>query len=66
MSAGLLATAKRSGLERVDLVVLGNPPSDGSGPRMFVVQGAFDNPAHLRAACALSVAVKSPVDQSLA
>ncbi len=66
VTAGQLATAKRSGLERVDHVVLGNPPSDGSGPRMFVVQGAFDNPAHLRASIAVSEAVNTPVDQSLA
>ncbi|MGF6420159.1 hypothetical protein ABH900_003678 [Stenotrophomonas sp. AN71] len=66
MTASLLATAKRSGLERVDHVVLGNPPSDGSGPRMFVVQGALDNPAHLRASIAVSEAVNTPVEQSLA
>lgn len=66
MTASLLATARRSGLERVDHVVLGNPPSDGSGPRMFVVQGALDNPAHLRASIAVSEAVNTPVEQSLA
>ncbi|WP_231112042.1 XVIPCD domain-containing protein [Stenotrophomonas maltophilia] len=66
ITTNLLATAKSSGLERVDHVVLGNPPSDGSGPRMFVVQGALDNPAHLRAAVAVSEAVNTPVEQSLA
>lgn len=66
MTASLLAAAKSSGLERVDHVVLGNPPSDGSGPRMFVVQGALDNPAHLRSSVAISDAVNTPVEQSLA
>lgn len=66
ISASLLATAKSSGLERVDHVVLGNPPANGSGPRMFVVQGDLDNPAHLRASVAISEAVKTPVEQSLA
>ncbi len=66
VTASLLATARRSGLERVDHVVLGNPPSDGSGHRMFVVQGALDNPAHLGASIAVSEAVNTPVEQSLA
>lgn len=66
MTASLLAAAKSSGLERVDHVVLGNPPSDGSGPRMFVVQGALDNPAHLRTSVAISDAVNTPVEHSLA
>ncbi|QDL28008.1 XVIPCD domain-containing protein [Stenotrophomonas maltophilia] len=66
MAASLLAAAKSSGLERVDHVVLGNPPSDGSGPRMFVVQGALDNPAHLRASVAISEAISTPVEQSFA
>lgn len=66
MTASLLAAAKSGGLERVDHVVLGNPPSDGSGPRMFIVQGALDNPAHLRASVAVSEAISTPVEQSLA
>ncbi|ELC7323980.1 hemolysin [Stenotrophomonas maltophilia] len=66
MTASLLAAAKSSGLERVDHVVLGNPPSDGSGPRMFVVQGALDNPAHLRASVVTSEAISTPVEHSLA
>ncbi len=66
MTASLLATAKNSGLERVDHVVLGSPPSDGSGPLMFIVQGAPDNPAHLRASVPISEAINTPVEQSLA
>uniref|UniRef100_UPI0022AC8A1A XVIPCD domain-containing protein n=2 Tax=Gammaproteobacteria TaxID=1236 RepID=UPI0022AC8A1A len=63
MTASLLATAKSSGLERVDHVVLGIPPSDGSGPRLFVVQGAPGNPAHLRASVPISEAINTPVEQ---
>lgn len=66
VTAGLLAAAKGSGLEHVDHVVLGNSPSDGSVSRMFVVQGALDNPAHLRASVPISEAVNTPVEQSLA
>nr|WP_239515589.1 XVIPCD domain-containing protein [Stenotrophomonas maltophilia] len=33
---------------------------------MFVVQGALDNPAHLRASVPLSEAINTPVEQSLA
>ncbi|TIK68811.1 hemolysin, partial [Stenotrophomonas maltophilia] len=66
VTAGLLAAARSSGLERVDHVVLGNPPSGDSSPRMFVVQGALDNPAHLRASVPISEAINTPVEQSLA
>ncbi|MQS10563.1 hemolysin, partial [Streptomyces sp. IF17] len=50
----------------VDHVVLGIPPSDGSGPRLFVVQGAPGNPAHLRASVPISEAINTPVEQSIA
>ncbi|TPD71428.1 hemolysin [Stenotrophomonas maltophilia] len=66
VTASLLATAKSNRLERVDHVVLGNPPSNESGPRMFVVQGELNNPAHLRASVAVSEAVNTPVEHSLA
>ncbi|WP_340569654.1 XVIPCD domain-containing protein [Stenotrophomonas sp. G106K1] len=66
VTASLLATAKSNGLERVDHVVLGNPLSNESGPRMFVVQGELNNPAHLRASVAVSEAINTPVEHSLA
>ncbi|MCF3480220.1 hemolysin [Stenotrophomonas maltophilia] len=66
ITTSLLASAKSSGMERVDHVVLGNPPRDGSGPRMFIVQGVLDNPAHLRASVPISEAVNTTVEQSLA
>ncbi|KOO76302.1 hypothetical protein JY440_17700 [Stenotrophomonas maltophilia] len=50
----------------LDHVVLGTPPSDGSGPRMFVVQGAPENSAHLRASVPISEAINTTVEQSLA
>lgn len=66
VTASLLATARSNGLERVDHVVLGNPPANGSSPRMFAVQGELDNPAHLRASVAISEAINTPVEHSLA
>lgn len=66
ISAGLLATAKESGLEHVDHVVLGNTPSDGSPQRLFVVQGALNDPAHMRASMTAEEAARTPVEQSFA
>ncbi|WP_032953869.1 XVIPCD domain-containing protein [Stenotrophomonas maltophilia] len=66
ISVGLLATAKESGLERVDHVVLGNAPSDGSAQRLFVVQGELNDPAHVRASMAAEEAARTPVEQSFA
>ncbi|HEO8482616.1 TPA: hypothetical protein UMF72_000904 [Stenotrophomonas maltophilia] len=66
ISAGLLATAKESGLEHVDHVVLGNSPSDGSAQRLFVVQGELNDPAHVRASMTAEEAARTPVEQSFA
>ncbi len=66
ISAGLLATAKESGLEHVDHVVLGNAPSDGSAQRLFVVQGELNDPAHVRASMTAEEAARTPVEQSFA
>lgn len=66
ISVGLLATAKESGLDRVDHVVLGKTPEDGTGQRLFVVQGDLDNPAQLRASMTAEEASRTPVEQSLA
>ncbi len=66
MSVGLLATAKESGLEHVDHVVLGNAPSDGSPQRLFVVQGELNDPAHVRASMTAEEAARTPVEQSFA
>nr|WP_313510044.1 XVIPCD domain-containing protein [Stenotrophomonas geniculata] len=66
ISVGLLATAKESGLEHVDHVLLGNAPSDGSAQRLFVVQGELNDPAHVRASMTAEEAARTPVEQSFA
>ncbi len=66
LSAGLLATAKESGLERVDHVLLGNALGDGSAQRLFVVQGDPSDPAHVRASTTVEEAARTPVEQSFA
>lgn len=64
LAVGLLAAAKERQLDRVDHVVLGNPPPDGSGRRMFAVQGALDNPAHVRTSIEINEAASLPVEQT--
>ncbi len=50
MTASLLAMAKEQGLSRVDHVVLNNPtPQLAGGEKVFIVQGALNDPAHQRA-----------------
>lgn len=66
ISVGLLATAKENGLERVDHVVLGSIPADGSAQRLFVVQGELNDPAHARASMTAEDAARTPVEQSFA
>ncbi|HDS0949008.1 TPA: hypothetical protein QDZ34_001474 [Stenotrophomonas maltophilia] len=55
-----------AGLERVDHVVLGNAPGDGSAQRLFVVQGDPGDPAHVRASMTVEEAARTPVEQSFA
>ena len=64
ISVGLLAAAKGQGLQRVDHVMLGQPPADGGGQRMFAVQGALDDPAHLRASAPVGLMARTPLEQS--
>ncbi|CRD60853.1 conserved hypothetical protein [Stenotrophomonas maltophilia] len=66
ISVGLLATAKENGLERVDHVVLGNTPADGSAQRLFVVQGELNDPAQVRGSMTAEEAARTPVEQSFA
>ncbi|WP_313250567.1 XVIPCD domain-containing protein [Stenotrophomonas indicatrix] len=66
ISVGLLATAKENGLERVDHVVLGNTPADGSAQRLFVVQGELNDPAQVRGYMTAEEAARTPVEQSFA
>ncbi len=64
ISVGLLASARERGMERVDHVVLGNAPTDGSSQRMFAVQGALNHPSHCRASISINEAMQTPVECS--
>ena len=65
MTASLLALAKEEGMSRVDHVVLNNPtPQLAGGEKVFVVQGALDDPAHRRAHMPTVDAVQTPESQS--
>lgn len=64
ISVGLLAAAKAQGLQRVDHVMLGQLPADGSAQRMFAVQGSLDDPAHLRASAPVGLMARTPLEQS--
>lgn len=66
LTASVMALARQSGLERVDHVVLSAQTTDSpAGRNVFVVQGALDDPAHLRASMSTGLAVQTPVEQSL-
>ncbi|WP_342344176.1 XVIPCD domain-containing protein, partial [Xanthomonas phaseoli] len=65
MTASLLALAKEEGLSRVDHVVLNNPTAQlAGGEKVFVVQGALNDPAHQRAHMPTVDAVQTPETQS--
>ncbi|MDC8747717.1 hypothetical protein NY751_16895 [Xanthomonas campestris] len=65
MTASLLALAKEEGLSRVDHVVLNNPTAQlAGGEKVFVVQGALDDPAHRRAHMPTVDALQTPESQS--
>ncbi|KHL52129.1 hypothetical protein OZ13_18960 [Xanthomonas cannabis pv. cannabis] len=65
MTASLLALAKEEGLSRVDHVVLNNPTGQlAGGEKVFVVQGALNDPAHQRAHMPTVDAVQAPENQS--
>ncbi|MBB4130089.1 hypothetical protein GGR61_002929 [Xanthomonas arboricola] len=65
MTASLLALAKEEGLSRVDHVVLNNPTAQLAGSeKVFVVQGALNDPAHQRAHMPTVDAVQAPESQS--
>ncbi|MCD0278817.1 hypothetical protein JWH04_07660 [Xanthomonas melonis] len=65
MTASLLVLAKEEGLSRVDHVVLNNPTAQlAGGEKVFVVQGALNDPAHQRAHMSTMDAVQTPETQS--
>lgn len=66
MSASLLVLAKEQGLSRVDHVVLNNPTEAlARGERVFVVEGAMDDPAHRRGQMNTMDALRIPEVESL-
>lgn len=65
MTASLLTLAKETGLSRVDHVVLNRATDQlASGERVFLVQGALNDPAQQRTSMATMDAVKTPEMQS--
>lgn len=66
MAASLTQLARTQGLDRIDHVVLGLPTGQSPRPEnIFVVQGALDDPGHLRAHINIEAALQQPVAESL-
>lgn len=66
LSASLLVVAKENGLDRVDHVVLSRQTSDAAAAQnIFVVKGALDDPASLRASIDTAEAAQRPVQESM-
>lgn len=66
MTASLLVLAKEQGLSRVDHVVLNNPTESlARGERIFIVEGAMDDPAHRRGHMNTMDALRTPEAESL-
>jgi hypothetical protein len=61
VAAELLLQCKQHGLQHADHVLMGT----GEQARVFAVQGALGDPAHLRSSVELSPALQSPVPESL-
>jgi len=66
MTASLLVLAKEQGLSRVDHVVLNNSTERlARGERVFIVEGAMDDPAHRRGHMNTIDALRTPEAESL-
>lgn len=66
MVASVMALARQNGIDRADHVVLNTPTAESpGGSTVFVVQGALNDPAHLRASMPTDTAVQAPVEHSL-
>lgn len=66
MAASLTQLARTQGLDRIDHVVLGLPTGQSPRPEnIFVVQGALDDPGHLRARINIEATLQQPVAESL-
>ncbi|WP_254657794.1 XVIPCD domain-containing protein [Xanthomonas graminis] len=67
LAASAACLAKENGLSRIDHVVLSEDSRKvRAGENLIVVQGALNDPAHLRAHMRTEDALSKPVDQSLA
>ncbi|MBB5878204.1 XVIPCD domain-containing protein [Xanthomonas sp. 3498] len=67
LAASAAYLAKESGLSRIDHVVLSQDSRNvRSGENLFVVQGALNDPAHLRAHMRTEDALRKPVEETLA
>ncbi|MEB1529025.1 XVIPCD domain-containing protein [Xanthomonas sp. WHRI 7945] len=66
MTASLAGLARENGLTRIDHVVLSEKTERrAAGENVFVVQGALNDPAHLRAHMSTEQAVATPVQESM-
>lgn len=66
MSASLFVLAKEQGLSRVDHVVLNNPTESlARGEKVFIVEGAMDDPAQRRGTMNTMDALRAPEAESL-
>jgi hypothetical protein len=67
LAASAAYLAKENGLSRIDHVVLSQDSRDlRAGENLFVVQGALNDPAHLRAHMRTGDALRKPVEETLA
>ncbi|WP_369977197.1 XVIPCD domain-containing protein [Xanthomonas bundabergensis] len=67
LAASAACLAKENGLSRIDHVALSEDSRNvRAGENLFVVQGALNDPAHLRAHMPTEDALSKPVEQSLA
>lgn len=65
LSASLLVVAREQGLDRVDHVVLSQKTSHAAAAQnIFLVKGALDDPAAVRAATSTAEAAQRPVEDS--
>lgn len=64
-TASLFAEAKISGLGRADHVLVSNgAAANADGPKLFVVQGALNDPAHLHVQVSATEAAATPIEHS--
>ncbi len=66
LTGGLFASARESGMEHADRVVMSSKTAQQeAGATTFAIQGALDDPTHRRAQVDTAQALATPVEQSL-